>query len=348
MKGCLIREIKDNQNVEGLFMVREVSRQETKSGNPYLSLTLMDASGEIGGRVWENAERYLQECRPGAIIRLRGQAQSYRGVIQLRIDHLEAAEAGDDDLSLFIPTAPGDLKGMWQELSGLAKSIADPHFRALAQAFLGNRRLVELFKKAPAAKFMHHAYLGGLLEHTLGVMRLSAQVAELYPALDRSLLLAGALLHDLGKLTEFDFENYPYEYSDRGRLVGHMVLGLEMIRDLADGLPGFPEEHLTRLQHLILSHHGRHEYGSPSLPMLVEAFVLHFLDDLDAKINYISGLGRRREEAGYHWSDYQRNLERFLYVRNPELENSEGEPETTPIDRRQGSLWQGREDISKS
>ena len=342
MKGSLIREIKDNQNVEGLFMVREVSRQETKNGSPYLAMTLMDASGEMACRVWDNADRFLKECRPGGIVRVRGQAQAYKGVIQLRVDHLEAVEVGDLEMGLFIPAAPGDLKEMWQELNVLAKSISDPHFRALALACLGNRKLGELFRKAPAAKHMHHAYLGGLLEHTLGVARLADRVAELYPDLDRSLLLTGALLHDLGKLTEFDYESYPYDYSDRGRLVGHMVLGLEMIRELAAGLPDFPEERLTRLQHLILSHHGRHEYGSPTLPMLLEAFVLHFIDDLDAKINYISGLGRRKEEPGYHWSDYQRNLERFLYVRNRELERDEdSDPDNPPVDRRQRSLWQG-------
>jgi 3'-5' exoribonuclease len=341
MKGCLIREIKDNQNVDGRFMVRDVSRQETKNGSPYLSLTLIDASGEIAGRVWENADQFLQLCRPGAIVQLRGQAQSYKGVIQLRIDHLAPAEVTAEEMVLFVPAAPGDLKEMWNELTGLAKSIADPHFRRLALAFLGQRRLSEPFKKAPAAKQMHHAYLGGLLEHTLGVTRLAARVAELYPELDRSLLLTGALFHDLGKLTEFDYDGYPYDYSDRGRLVGHMVLGLEMIRELAAALPEFPEGHLTRLQHLILSHHGRHEFGSPTLPMLLEAFALHFLDDLDAKINYISGLGRRREEPGYHWSDYQRNLERFLYVRNPDLERIDDDPDDQPVDHRQGSLWRG-------
>lgn len=342
MKGCLIREIKDNQAVSGWFMVREVTRNETKGGNPFLSLTLMDASGEMAGRVWDNADQFLKHCRPGAIVSLRGQAQSYKGVVQLRVDQLEPVEVTAEEMSLFVPAAPGDLKEMWQELSGLARTIADPHYRALALAFLGNRRLSELFRQAPAAKQMHHAYLGGLLEHTLGVARLAAKVTELYPELDRSLLLTGALFHDLGKLTEFNYENYPYDYSDRGRLVGHMVLGLEMIRDLAAKLPSFPEEHLTRLQHLILSHHGRHEFGSPALPMLLEAFALHFLDDLDAKINYISGLGRRRDEPGYHWSEYQRNLERFLYVRNPALERN-GDPDHQPIDLRQRSLWQGRD-----
>lgn len=339
MKGCLIKDIKDNQNIEGLFMVREVSRGETKNGSPFLSLTLLDASGEIPGRVWDNAERFQGHCQPGTIIRLRGQSQSYKGVMQLRVDHLEKAEVSAEEMAQFIPTASGDLKEMLSELTRLAKSITNPHLRNLTLAFLTDRRLTGLLKKAPAAKHMHHAYLGGLLEHTLGVARLADTVADLYPTIDRSLLLAGAIMHDLGKLVEFDYEHYPYDYSDRGRLVGHMVLGAELIRKLADGLGDFPEETLTLLQHLVLSHHGEHQFGAPTLPMLQEAFVLHFLDNLDSKVNYISGLGRRREEPGYHWSDFQRNLERFLYVRNPDSPPEGLDASGREIDHRQGILW---------
>jgi len=340
MKDCPIKEIKDNQNVEGLFMVREVGRGETKSGNPFLSLTLMDASGEIAGRVWDNADLYLPLCRPGAIINLRGQAQSYKGVLQLRVDYLEKGEVSAEEMARFIPTAPGDLKEMLAELSRLAKSIASSPLRELALAFLSDRRLTGLFKKAPAAKHMHHAYLGGLLEHTLGVARLADAVAGLYPEIDRSLLLAGAIMHDLGKLVEFDYDSYPYDYSDRGRLVGHMVLGVELLAKLAETVPDFPADTLTRLQHLVLSHHGEHSFGAPTLPMMLEAFALHFLDNLDSKVNYISGLGRRREEPGYHWSDFQRTLERFLYVRNPDTSQPDGlDANGKEIDHRQGILW---------
>ncbi|NTV12376.1 MAG: HD domain-containing protein [Desulfobulbaceae bacterium] len=340
MKGCLIKDIKDNQSVEGLFMVREVSRGETKTGSPFLSLTLLDASGEMAGRVWDNAERLQEHCQPGTIIRLRGQSQSYKGVMQLRVDHLEKTEVTAEELALFIPAAPGDLKEMLTELTRLAKSIANQHLRNLTLAFLTDRRLSGLLKKAPAAKYMHHAYLGGLLEHTLGVARLADMVAGLYPAIDRSLLLAGAIMHDLGKLIEFDYERYPYDYSDRGRLVGHTVLGTELLRKLADAIADFPEETLTRLQHLVLSHHGEHAFGAPTLPMMLEAFVLHFLDNLDSKVNYIAGLGRRRQEPGYHWSEFQRNLERFLYVRNSDTDQPEGlDANGREIDLRQGILW---------
>ncbi|MEN8142581.1 MAG: 3'-5' exoribonuclease YhaM family protein [Thermodesulfobacteriota bacterium] len=335
-----IREITDNQPVAGIFLVKEVNRGETKAGKPYLALTIMDSSGEIGGRVWENADHYLKSCRQGATIRVKAQAQSYRGVLQLRIDSLEEAELSPEEMGNLIPVTAGDISSMAGEITQLARSIEDDHLRNLVLAFFEDRTLFPLFKKAPAAKHMHHACLGGLLEHTLGVTRVADQLADLYPAIDRSLLLAGAMLHDIGKLVEFDYDSLPYDYSDRGRLVGHMVLGIEMIQEKVSLLDNFPEETATRLKHLILAHHGRHEFGSPTLPMMMEAFILHFIDDLDAKINYLSGLGGKLEGEGYQWTDYQRNLERFLYVRA----NSGGCPpengaDDEAIDRRQQNLW---------
>ncbi len=336
----MIKDIVDNQAVEEVFLVKEVSRNETRNGKPFLALTVIDSSGEIDGRVWENADRYLKECPPGGAIMLKGQAQSYKGVLQLRIDHLEKHDLPAEELGRFIPTTGGDIKSMAAEMVNFAKSIADPHLRGLTLSFLQDSAISSLFKKAPAAKQMHHACLGGLLEHTLGVTRLAEAISNLYPAVDRSLLLAGAILHDLGKLIEFSYESFPYDYSDRGRLVGHMVLGIEMIQEKVGGLSDFPEETATRLKHLILAHHGRHEFGSPVLPMMLEAFILHFIDDLDAKVDYITGLARKTDNPGYQWTPYQRTLERFLYVRGSETDD--GEPADEPpeeIDPRQKNLF---------
>lgn len=337
----MIKDIRDNQAVEGIFLVREVNRGETKNGKPFLALTVMDASGEIGGRVWENADRYLASCRVGATIKIKAQAQSYRNVLQLRIDHLEECEVVAEEMGALIPITGGDIPAMAAELTELARSIADRHLRELTLAFIDDRRLFTLFKKAPAAKYMHHACLGGLLEHTLGVARAAAAVSALYPAVDRSLLMAGAILHDIGKLIEFNYEIFPYDYSDRGRLVGHMVLGIEMIQEKISGIDNFPEESATHLKHLILAHHGRHEFGSPSLPMMLEAFALNFLDDLDAKMDYLTGLARKMDTGDYQWSEYQRNLERFLYLRRPESEEERRETngDAEEIDPRQRSLF---------
>lgn len=337
----MIKDILDNQTVEGVFLVREVTKGETKNGKPFLALTIMDATGEIAGRVWENAERYLDSCPPGATIRVKAQAQAYRGVLQLRVDHLEKCEVPPEEMGALIPATSGDIPTMAAELLRLAKSIDNAPLRRLVLAFFTDREIFALFKKAPAAKYMHHACLGGLLEHTLGVTKTAAAVCTLYPKVDRSLLLAGAMLHDIGKLIEFNYETIPYDYSSRGRLVGHMVLGIEMIQEKIAGLPGFPEESATHLQHLILAHHGRHEFGSPSLPMMLEAFVLNFIDDLDAKIDYITGLARKIEGADYQWTEYQRNLERFLYVRGtaPSQNEAAAADESQEIDPRQRSLF---------
>jgi 3'-5' exoribonuclease len=337
----MIKDILDNQTVDGVFLVREVNRGETKAGKPFLALTIMDASGQIAGRVWENADQYFDSCQPGATIRVKALAQSYRGVLQLRIDHLESCAVSAAEMAQLVPATAGDITAMAAELLRLAKTIANDHLRQLVLAFYNDRETFALFKKAPAAKYMHHACLGGLLEHTLGVARAAEAVSGLYPAVDRSLLLAGAMLHDIGKLIEFNYDALPYDYSDRGRLVGHMVLAIEMIQEKVAAIAGFPEETATHLKHLILAHHGRHEFGSPTLPMMLEAFILNFIDDLDAKIDYISGLGRQFKDAGYQWTDYQRNLERFLYVRGSAAgpEQPAGSEDHNEVDLRQRNLF---------
>jgi len=337
-----IKEITGGQAIHDLFLVREMSRGETKAGKPYLSLILMDASGEISGRVWENAEQLMGECPAGAVVSVAGQAQAYKGILQLRIDSLSRIADSEVDLALFIPSVQGNVTAMAKDLIKLAGSVENPFLKELLLSLFGERRLMQAFKKAPAAKVMHHAYVGGLLEHTLAVARLADSVSTLYPTLDRSLLLAGALLHDIGKLKEFSFDSFPFEYSDRGRLVGHMVLGIEMIQEKINGISGFPEELGDRLKHLILSHHGRYEFGSPSLPMMQEAFALNFLDDLDAKINYLDRLAGQAKGEGYQWTEFQRNLERFLFVKGHSADGGatpSGQDQDNGVDPRQRTLF---------
>ncbi len=340
-KTIQIKEITDGQTIHDLFLVREMNRGETKAGKPYLSLVLMDATGEMSGRVWENAERLMGECPAGAVVSITGQAQAYKGILQLRIDGLTRIAESAIDLTLFVPSTRGNVTLMAKELIRLAGSVENPFLKELLLALFGERQLMQLFKKAPAAKMMHHACVGGLLEHTLAVARLAESICALYPSLDRSLLMTGALLHDLGKLKEFNFDSFPFEYSDRGRLVGHMVLGIEMMQEAIKGISGFPEELADRLKHLILSHHGRYEFGSPSLPMMQEAFALNFLDDLDAKINYLDRLAGQVKRDGYQWTEFQRNLERFLFVRghaSNEIETA-GAEEPGTADQRQPKLF---------
>lgn len=341
-KGCNIKDIHDGQQVQGIFLVKEMASGETKAGKPYLMLTLMDATGEIAARVWENAEKLMPDCPAGAVIAVSGLAQAYKGVNQLRLDSLRRISEDEVDFSLLVPSTPCDLKLMTRELLRLAGSVENLFLRELLLAFFSSKKFLAVFKKAPAAKAMHHAYLGGLLEHSLSVARLATEIAKLYPSLDQGLLLTGALLHDIGKIKEFEFSSFPFDYSDQGRLVGHMVLGIEMIQEKIAQIQGFPEELATRLKHLILSHHGRYEFGSPALPMLREAFALNFLDDLDAKMNYLDKLAERVEGEGYRWTDYQRNLERFLFVKGHSANGQvppDPEGDEAAIDPRQGKLF---------
>jgi 3'-5' exoribonuclease len=314
-KKTFISDITDNQQVEDLFMVQEVSKAETKTGKSYLSLKLMDKSGEIVAKVWDQADHWEPECPAGAIIAIKARCSSYRNVLQLSITEITRIPDEEVDFAAFIPSSKHNVVEMAAEFLALAKGVSDPFIKKLLLKFFADEDFFTIFKKAPAAKAMHHAYLGGLLEHTLGVARLADAVSNLYPSLDRSLLMAGAMLHDIGKIKEFSFDSHRFEYSDSGRLVGHMVLGVEMIQERVSKIKDFPEELAVRVKHLLLSHHGRHDFGSPTLPMLLEGFALNFIDDMDAKINTIEKVSEQAKDEGYQWSDYQRSLERFLFVK---------------------------------
>ena len=346
-KTVFTNQIKEGQAISDIFMVRDMSRAETRSGKPYLMLTLMDRTGEIAGRLWENADAFLQACEPGNLVQVSGGAQVFRGTLQLKIDNVLQIDKKEADIGLFLQGAKRNIDEMAMEIMALAKSVQDPFCRKLLLNFFADNSFFVEFQRAPAAKSMHHAYLGGLLEHTLAVAQLAGMLADFYPALDRDLLLAGALLHDIGKTRELAFDSFPFNYTDRGRLVGHLVLGVEMVRETINTIPDFPEDVATRLLHLMLSHHGRYEFGSPSLPMISEAFVLNFLDDLDAKLNFMGRLEEQTAAPGYQWTDFQRTLERFLYVKgrphaeseNPHAHDLQDGEENGDLNSKQQNLF---------
>lgn len=313
-KKIFANQVQEGQSVDDLFMVKEMSRAETRSGKPYLIMSLMDRSGELPGRLWENADALIGLCEPGNLLQITAQAQAYRGNLQLKIDSVRQVDKDEVDFTLFLQASKKNIEDMAREIHALTTSIRNPFFKKLLLQFFDDIVFFKKFQRAPAAKSMHHAYLGGLLEHTLAVSQLAEMLAKFYPTLDTDLLLTGALLHDIGKTEEFSFDAYPFDYTDKGRLMGHLVLGAEMVQEKIKTLPEFPEDLSIRLQHLILSHHGRYEFGSPCLPMVSEAFVLNFLDDLDAKLNFVGRLEEQTPEPGYQWTDFQRTLERFLFV----------------------------------
>lgn len=346
-KKSFINQIKEGQPLEDIFLVKEMNRAETRTGKPYLVLTLMDRTGEMGARLWDNVDAFIDLCPPGSLVMISGQAQAYRGTLQIKIDSLVTADAKDVDTGLFLQSSTRPQEEMAGEIVSLVKSVQDPFCRTLLQNFTKDKVFWMEFERAPAAKNMHHAYLGGLLEHTLAVAKLASLLADFYPGLDRDLLLTGALLHDIGKTRELAFDTFPFDYSDRGRLVGHLVLGVEMLREKINTVPDFPKDLATRLEHLILSHHGRYEFGSPALPMISEAFVLNFIDDLDAKLNFLDRLADQAPDEGYQWTDFQRTLERFLYIKgrphaetaNPAAPGTATGGDNESADSRQQSLF---------
>lgn len=329
-KTIFVADLKDGQQVRDLFLVSRKNLARTKTGKPYLALTLMDRSGEIEARIWEDADRFDPQAEVGQIVAVEGQAKAFRDQLQVNITSLQALEEDAVPRRHFIPASKRSFREMKADLARLIESVEEASLhRLLAAIFQGNFH--KQFCLAPAAKMMHHAYLGGLLEHTLSVTGLALRISRHYPGIDRDLLVAGALLHDIGKVREFSFSTAPFDYTDAGRLIGHLVLGCEMVRRQAENVPELPAERLDQLLHLILSHHGRHEFGSPCLPMTIEAILLHHLDDMDAKVNFINRLSEQVEPGQQQWSDYQRTLDRFLLLRGSEADTP---PAANPTDKK--------------
>lgn len=338
-KSVFVADLKEGERIDDLFLVKSAKLGETRAGKPYLVVTVMDKSGEISGPVWDNVDALQNVFTPGEVIRLVGAIQSYREKPQLKVDSAHRMPQEEIDPGAFIQTSTRNRQEMVDELHALLQSVSNPYLKKLLSHFFKKGEWWEKFQEAPAAKGIHHAYVGGLLEHSLSVARIGDFLAKHYAGVDRSLLLAGALLHDIGKLQELTIIGGVVDYTARGRLKGHLVIGSEMVGQAAEKIRDFPEELLEQLQHLLLSHHGRQEFGSPTVPMTVEALILSFLDDLDAKMNITEQLRRKMEGAELHWTEYQRPLERYLYLGGLTKQEPPSEEARTEIVSKQPSLF---------
>ncbi len=332
-KSKFIEQLKEGERIEDVFLVKSSRLAETRVGKPYLILDLVDKSGQIGGPVWDNAEQIAQISPVGGFVYLRAQVQSYRDKLQLRIENIQAVDKNEVDLTDFVPSTTLELDEMTEQVQKMIAGIENRWVRKLLSVFFNDEEIWLGFQKAPAAKGIHHAYIGGLLEHCLSMAKVADMLAGHYIGVDRSLLLAGVLLHDIGKLKELQENVGLVDYTSTGRLKGHLVIGSEMVAQAAGTIQGFPEDLLVQIQHMILSHHGKLEFGSPTLPMTTEAVLLSYIDDLDSKMNLIEQLRRKQKEEGLQWTEYQRSLERFLYL-DPLPADSQkdqnGEVETMP------------------
>lgn len=312
----LVAELCDGRDTIGCFLVHEKQRKETRAGKLYLHVVLGDRSGTIEAKVWDDAERLDRVFAPDDVVGVRGKVSSYQERLQLSVTEIEPLAVDDEDLEFFLPASPRDRAVMMRELDTLVESIGDLPLRTLVLRCVGRKTtLGKQFRIHPAAKRNHHAYLGGLMEHSLSVAGAAERLCSHYQAqgapLDRDVLVAGALLHDLGKVRELAARR-TFSYTDEGQLLGHILIGLQIVAREAESIPGLSAERLLHLQHLIASHQGRHEWASPKVPQTLEALILHYADDLDSKMNpamhLLGGVG----EGG--WSAYDRSLERALFL----------------------------------
>ena len=328
MKKIFANEIKENERVESIFLVKQKSISFTKAGNPYLNLTLIDKTGEVNGKVWEQAEKLAKIFQKDDFIKTKSTAVTYQNSLQLNISAIIPLSLSEIDITNFLPQAKNDIEQTFLKLKAIIEEVSNAHLKKLLDLFIADDQLIKLFKLAPAAKKMHHVYLGGLLEHTLSLSNLILQISKHYEGLNVDLLLTGGILHDIGKIHELTYSR-SFDYSDSGRLIGHITLGVEMINEKIRLIPDFPQELAVELRHLIISHHGEYQYGSPKRPKTLEAFILYYLDDLDAKVEEIQSFIQREEENQSKFAGYHKMLERFIYktLDSKDQKNSESNQE---------------------
>ncbi len=312
-KGPYIENIREKQPVEGLYLVRDKNNGITKNGKPYIALNLSDKTGMIKGRVWDNAEKLDPGFDQGDVVFLKSHSVLYQGDMQLNVHAINRIAAEDADLSDFMPASSVDPEQAFADLQASIATINDPHLRRLLELIFEDARIVAAFKQAPAAKSIHHDCLGGLIEHTLSVTRIADMLAGHYATVNRDLLLAGAMLHDIGKIYELSFER-SFDYTDEGRLIGHIVLGMELISDTIRLVPDFPAQKALLIKHMILSHHGQLEFGSPKRPKIPEALLLSYIDDIDAKMFDFTQFIEKEQRPETNWTGYHRLFNRYLYT----------------------------------
>jgi len=336
MKKLFVSDMNTEQSVTAFFLVHAKEIRNTKEGKQYLRMELGDRSGTIEARMWTKFEVMVQDVSRDDFVKVEGRVELYREKPQLALLQFRKARPEEIELADFLPHTKEDVEKMYAQLLDYAKAIRNPWLQRLVVSIVNDPAIATRYKKAPAAKTMHHAYLGGLLEHVVGLCGLARQVAEHYPELDLDLLLTVAILHDVGKLDELCYTR-AIGYTTDGQLLGHIVMELETVLHAIDKIPGFPSELKTVVQHLLISHHGQYEFGSPKLPMIREAMVFHYLDDLDSKMAAVRA-ALASESGDEEWSAYSGALQRkFLrldrYLKgasaNPPVEKAEPAAQTT-------------------
>jgi 3'-5' exoribonuclease len=291
MKDIFVSDLAgfDEQRIfDAFFLVLSKQTRSTKTNKPYLSLIFCDKTGQLEARVWEPGDsRVAKEVERGDLVKVRGCVSRFDERMQMKVEQMRRATAEEVDKADLMPATTYDVDELWHDLLGFVETFTQPDLKRLLRKILEDPELAQAYREAPAARQLHHAWLGGLLEHVVSLLKLADRVVPHYPMLQRDLVLTGVILHDIGKVRELAW-NVGFEYTVEGTLLGHIQMGLEMVQKAMAGLADFPPRLKTLVEHLILSHHGKLEFGSPKLPMIPEALVLNFLDDLDAKMQAVA------------------------------------------------------------
>jgi 3'-5' exoribonuclease len=310
MKSPYVSGLKPSQvPITTTFLVRSKEVRQKKTGEPYLSLLLGDCTGQVDAKMWDNVDQVMETFDRDDFVKVKGMVQIFQNRPQITIHNVRKIDASEIEPADYFPSSRRDLREMWTELRATVAAIGNPHLKALVEALLDDEDVALRYRRAPAAKQIHHAYLGGMLEHVLSLCALARAVAAHYPNIDYDLLLTGVVLHDIGKIYELNYER-GFSYSDDGQLLGHITIALGMVADKLRGLPDFPPRLRTLVEHMILSHHGQLEFGSPKVPQFPEALLLHYLDDMDSKMECMRALIENDRQADGSFTAWSAPLER--------------------------------------
>lgn len=323
------------ETLDQVFLVRDKDLRTTKSGDLYVTCTLCDKTGQLSARMWQASESIYNSIPVDGFLHVKGRTEEYRGNLQFVIDACRPYKADKVDLADFMSVTENDTEKMWSELLEILRAVKNKHIRLFIKKFVEDRDLVEAYKRSPAAMQMHHPFIGGLLEHTLNIARAAKALLPMYPQLNADLVLAGIFLHDIGKTAELE-TGTATRYSDRGQLVGHITIAAIWIEQKAAAVAEetgeeFPQKIINLLQHLVLSHHGVYEYGSPKLPATSEAFFIHYLDNLDAKMWMTDHAIESDPDQKASFTGMIRPLETRIYKNSATLEEPKDEDESKPL-----------------
>ncbi len=327
MKTPYVSDLQVNQTVHGTFLVSQKDIRQKKSGEPYLSLILSDRTGDLDARMLDNASESLDTFDRDDFVRVKGLLQVFQSRPQLILHKIQPVPDSEIDAADYFPASKRDRDEMFRELQGWIAGMSNPHLKGLLEAIFADPAIALAYRTAPAAKSVHHAWIGGLIEHVLSMCTLAKFMAAHYPGIDLDLLLAGVILHDLGKIHELSYSR-SFAYTTQGQLLGHIFIGLRMIEEKRP--PDFPPRLRDLLQHMILSHHGELEFGSPKVPLFPEAQLLHLIDNLDSKMESMRSLIEKDRQLEGEWTAYSHALDRSALKTVRFLESEEPKAADAP------------------